>query len=368
MRLTAPRIRRLLGCLLVLAPVPSAGAAVSEQATAPLDRAAYAVLPGVYDVTVTVRIVRMADDRRRAAINRDVAFTGTAFGIGPGLVVTARHVVAPTATALRQAAIVNGITAARAFDPNDVRVTANIRAIGLRRASVGDDRRPPTIAATVRTASEGPSDLALLAIDDRHAPTLTLDEGASSGTPVAAVGFGDQGGPTPALRPGQLNLQGRVPGSSDRSLVTISGMTAVAGDSGAPVIDADGRVHGVLIRRAVARGESAVMARTSAVKRLAESAGAVAAPTQAGVDFLGGMYAFWRYDYENAATALQSAATALPDTPWVATQADRASALQDAEYAVVQHTPWRVPLVVGGLLAIIVSLGLGSRLMRLGRP
>jgi hypothetical protein len=354
----------LLACALgLLACTAGPAVALDDSAQGEVERAAYRALPSTYRVTVTVRVAQLRDRRRRLPVGHDVTISGTAFGIGPGTVVTARHVVRPRASELLAAVAVLGVRGAERFDPNDVRVTSQTTRIVLTRAAPRAQQTPDRLRATIAalSPSSSPADIALLRIPGRQNPALPLDDGTSRGTPVAVLGFGGQSGQTPAVRVGTIDLAARVRGSADDSLVTLRDMGAERGDSGGPVIDTKSRVHGVLIRRAVAAGDMAVMARASAIRGLASAEGIDLGPTPAQADFTTGMTAFWANDFATAAEALDRTAPRLPGSAWIADQARRANALAKARYEVVHTTPWRGPLILIALACVAVATVLAVR-------
>ncbi len=365
--MTRPGKRIVVRATLILAlaaTIASPASALDDGATSPLDRAAMRSLPSVYRVTVRVNVAQLADDRHRVRIARTVEFTGTAFGAGPNAIVTARHLVRPAASTLLAALQDLRVPGTTGFDPNDVRVTSSSVAITLRRASprggATTDVLPATIAQT--TSSGADADLALLRTQTTIGPSLVLDDQTSRDTPIAILGYGNQrGGLEPAVRPGTIDISAKIQGSDDEDLVALRGMSAASGDSGGPVIDAQGHVHGVLIRRALSGESLAFMTRSSSIRRLASNASMTLATTPSQSDFAFGMNAFWDRDYTASAQALTRTAIRLPDSAWIAAQAARASELADADYRVVRTEPWRLPLIVAGLMALAMTVALAIR-------
>lgn len=354
---------RFLIAVVVLAALPAGAVALDDTATDRLERATYSALPSIYRLTATIRVRSLADDRRTLRVDHTIEFEGTAFGVGPDAVVTARHLVRPSTEQLLLSLRDLGIEAVRDFDPNNVRITSRLVSIVLDRAQptsagVGPDRLRVTVAAVSDAAS--PADLALLATPRTAQPALPLDDATTGDTPIAVIGFGSQAR-TPALRPGRIALAARVEGSSDENLVTLNDVDAQRGDSGGPVIDRNGGVHGVLIRRAVASGDLAVMTRAAAIRALAGGTGLAIETTPAQSDFAAGMRAFWARDYTLAADAVERVAQRLPRSVWITDEAARLRALAEARYGVVQTTPWRVPLLLIGLAALAAATLLAVR-------
>ncbi len=357
-------IARLVGAgALVAMFLASPAHALDDSPRDPLDRAAFSALPSVYRMTVTIRVDQFADDRRVVRIGRAVTIEGTAFGVGPGIVVTARPLVRPPTVALAAAVSELDIPGVAAFDPNDVRITSSVTSIVLRRASPGPTPATTTVKATVlqTTKATAPSKLALLRIPVRDAPALALDDSTTLGTPVVLVAFGGQRDTEPALQRGALGPAGKVEGSDDANLVTVSGIGDNVGDTGGPVLDESGHVRGVVIQRAVAPGESSVMTRSSGIRQLASNANVAVGTTPAQTTFADGMRSYWERDYTAASESLTFAADRLPKDEWVAGLATRAEELASADYEVVQSAPWRLPLILGGVVALAIALMLALR-------
>lgn len=352
----------IVSVVALLAAFVSGAQAVDDTPDSALDRAAFIALPAIYRMTVTIRVDQLADDRHRVAIGRTVEFDGTAFGVGSGIVVTARPLVRPSAPVLMAA--IDGLHVARTdtFDPNDVRVTSSLMSIVLRRATP-DATPSTTLNATIlqTTAIDVPSKLAILRIPDRDAPALQLDDATTLGTPVALVAFGVQRATEPAVQHGRLGPAGKVNGSNDGNLVTVSGVEAAAGNAGGPVIDEQGHVRGVLIQQAVAVGESSVITRSIGVRELASNAGVTVGTTSAEAAFADGMQSFWAREYSAAQESLHFASERVPNDTWIGALATRAQALSSADYVVVRSAPWRLPLIMGGIVALALMLLLAAR-------
>ncbi len=337
-------------------PGGATAATPSLDARTPLDRAALRAVPAVYRVEAVLFVRRASDSRNVITVDREVTLDGTAFGVGPGVVAAARHVVRPTADQLQDTLIAMKVPGVGSLSTTDVRVDAQLRRITLVRALpdgvdlVGNLRG---YVATLAIASRDSSDIALLKTSRPTAPALPLDDGTSQNTPVASVGFGDQAGHVPVVRTGRLGLQGSV-ARDDRTSITAT-IPVRKGDSGAPVIDASGRVHG-LVTRLVESSDSAVVTRAGAIRALAAEAGIALHETEAQVAFATGMDDFWARRYGSAAVELRTATGGIPEATWIEQQAQKAERLETVGYRVDRQAPWRVPLIVLGLLALTIAI------------
>lgn len=356
------RLACVVGAAALMAPMVPSAQALDETPSSALDRAAFTALPSTYRMTVTVRVDQLADDRHTLAIRRTVTLHGTAFGVGSGVVVTARPLVRPSASTLMAALDELRVPHTSTFDPNDVRVTSSVTTIVLHRATP-DSSFSTTLNATIlqTTAIGVPSKLAILRIADRDAPALQLDDSTTLGTPVVLVAFNGTTSMEPTLQHGQLGPAGKVKGNDDENLLTVSGIGTEETEVGGPVLDARGHVRGVLIQRAVAVGVSSVITRSVGIRQLASNAGVRVGTTSSQIAFADGMRSFWARDYTAAQESLTLASHYLPKDEWIGTLATRAQALSTADYRVVRSAPWRLPLIVGGVVALAITLLLAVR-------
>lgn len=356
-----------LTVLLLLTATASASPAVADdRARTPVERGAFVAMPAVYDLLATIRVEAfVVDGHRRVRIDQPISVRGTAFGVAPGRVVAARHVVAPTAGQLIDDIVVaTGLTGIPA-DPTRVRIIGLRRTLSLvpaRTAAGGAIPATEPIVAKLGRRSDEQGDLALLTIRDPDAPTLALDDSLTRGTRVAVVGFGDQPSAIPAVRPGRLDGPRRIERTDNDGFGAFDG-DVLQGDSGAPVVDAGGRAHGVVLR--LRRTDAPVIARAEAVRRLLEADRMTSSESPTITDFRTAMLAFWRRDYPAAASDLAVLGDADHDAPLVRQEHARATALADAAY--VLHTPSRGRGAVLGIgaMATLVAAALG--VMRLRR-
>jgi S1-C subfamily serine protease len=370
-----------LAALIVAGPV--AAAPPGNLSADPLDRAALLALPSVYQVTVTIRVdaLRLSDGRRidLTPPARTFERIGTAVAVGDrGWLVTAGHVATPDAPTLATFARQNDLafrdeqahadaaaarrwvasTGARAVGPGVVRVTVDQADAGAAVTSFPVLRRVPDRKA----------DLALIRIQAPGAPALGLEEAARSGTPVATIGFGS--GPAldrapradlePAIRRGAIALRVSLPdGEPERDVLLIS-VPVEHGDSGSPVIDAQGRVRGIVVERT---REGGVAELATEVRLLLGRAGAAPGPNASADLFRDTMTAFWGLDLEKAGQAAGATLARFPQHTLATRIRGRAAALTAGEYRLSAR---RGPglLLATGVLAGLIALACGIALAR----
>ena len=386
----------LLACALALAG-PAAAALPSDLSADPLDRGALLALPSVYRVQVTIRVqaLRLADGTRMALPPdaRTITENGTAVAVAPGgWLVTAAHVAAPDGPTI--ARLARQYQLAASGDPSHadeaaaaewVRMTGavaigpGVTAVTVSQASAdaeGELRSFPVLA--VKPA--GGPDLALIRIRAARAPALELDEGKSSGTPVVVIGFGvgsafgtGEQGPRrplgePAIRRGTISRTGVLEDENPpRSALAIS-VPVVQGDSGGPVVDAEGRVRGIVTRRSPQGGIAEL---ATEVRQLLDANGVTQGTGTSADRFREGMAAFWDLDFTAAQAALAGARKAYPRHALAGVEGARAAALADADFALTGRRR-RDGLLAVGILATVAALacaiGLLLPVLREGGP
>jgi hypothetical protein len=342
------------------APAGATAAETSDLAVTPLERAAFVAAPAVYDLRAGVQIDALLVGGRRLPVRRRVPVRGTAFGVAPGRVVAARHVLVPAQAQLIEDAIDAAQLSGIPTDQTRVRAIVRLpRSVSLTRPRVagaaGDSAS--TITARVRLLSEEVTDLALLEIDDLDAPTLALDDTLTRGTPVALIGFGGQPRSVPAVRLGTLDGPRLIFGTDNDGFGGFDG-EVLRGDSGAPVVDAFGQAHGVVLRRRT--NTAPVVARAETVRDLLEADGATGGESAATTDFRTAMAAFWRRDYRSAAASLELLRDADPGAALVRDEHGRATALADADYALRAPSRARGVILAVGAMATLSAAALGA--------
>lgn len=341
------------------APAGATAAEASDLAVTPLERAAFVVTPAVYDLRASVQIDALIVDNRRVPVRRRIPVRGTAFGVARGRIVAARHVLVPP----QQQLIEDAIDAARLSgiptDPSKVRAIVRLpRAVSLMSSGSGAaGGSASTVTARVRRLSNEVTDLALLEIADLDAPTLALDDTLTSGTPVALIGFGGQTRSVPAVRLGTLDGPRLIEGTDNDGFGGFDG-EVLRGDSGAPVIDAFGQAHGVVLRRRT--NTAPVIARAETVRDLLEADGATGGESAATTDFRTAMAAFWRRDYRTAAAKLDLLGDADPAAALVRHEHGRATALADSDYALRAPSRARGVILAVGAMATLAAAALGA--------
>ena len=365
MRTPLPAGLAVLLLLLLTVTASAAPAVADDRAKTPVERGAFAAMPAVYDLLATIRVdAFVVDGHRRVRVDQPIPVRGTAFGVAPGRVVAARHVVAPSKRQLiDDVVIATGLTGIPT-DPSRVRIIGLRRTLSLipaRTAVDGAVTAAPIVAQLGRTSDEQ-GDLALLTIRDPDAPTLALDDSLTRGTRVAVVGFGDQPSAIPAVRPGRLDGPRRIERTNNDGFGAFDG-DVLQGDSGAPVVDAGGRAHGVVLR--LRTTDAPVIARAEAVRQLLEADHVTGGESPTITDFRTAMLAFWRRDYPAAASDLAVLGDADHDAPLVRQEQARATALVDAAYMLRTPSRGRGAVLGIGAMATLVAAALG--VMRLRR-
>jgi hypothetical protein len=359
------RVRRVGVALLAAAALaaPAAGATVDDRAATPLERAAFAALPAVYELRVRVPVTALLDGTRRIPAGRSVELRGTAFGVAAGRVVTARHLLRPSNGRLVEEALAQGPLPGIPDDRTLLRAQAGTPSITLLPAATPTDPAPvagPPIRAREVESSDRVGDLALLAIPDATAPTLRLDDRLSVGIPVVAVGFGDRPDTVPAIRTGTLDGPRRIEDTDD---TRFGGLVADVrrGDSGGPVLDEDGRAHGVVLRRGTNEA-TAVVARADAIRALLRPL-RPDGPNAATRAFRDGMEEFWGRDYPAAARRL-AALAATNDGALVRHEAERAAAVARARWVLDDPRAPAHAAVAIGMSAVVLAIVWGLARVR----
>ena len=359
------RVTRATRTLVVTAAaafgVPASATAVlpRDSATVALERAAFIALPAVYEVRGEIRIDAIDMGDRRIGVNRTIPLRGTAFGVAPGRVVTALHLIRPPVDRvldeLRTLGVQRLPTATQA-----TRVVAQpVTTVTLARARSASEcleGAPTAIPADVVQTTDANGDLVLLEIADTAAPTLDLDDSQTAETAVAAIGFGDQGDATPAIRTGTVSATAAI-GQDDR--FAILDVPVVRGDSGGPVVDVAGRSRGVVLRRATDQVEP-VMAQAKSVRELlAQDDITAAGPSDATDDFRDAMTAFWARDYTVAERRLGTLTETFTDTALIRCERARAATLATTSYAISGPSRLRGAILALGVMAAVAATILG---------
>lgn len=381
---------------------PVAAGPVDPLTADPLGRAALLALPSVYrvDVTIEVPALRLRDGRRvdidPAA--RRVTERGTAVAVaGGGTLVTAAHVAYPTEEAIAAAAYL-GQLAARQRAASAAEADAWVAARGARPVrwrvverqvrparpwgAAGAPTPPgglPASYASRLLAVDREGDLALLDLDAPGAPFLTLTGLASADTPVVTIGFGGEpgldgpprGALQPAVRTGALDGSGTDEQALPDQILTEVTSDVHVGDSGGPVVDADGSVRGVVLF--VREGGGGLIQRAAAVRALLDDAGVgPGGASSSGVFFRAGMERFWALDLAAAAAGLRAAARAFPGHALAAPLAERAEALAAADLRLDGTRRRQGFLLAVGVLsavgAVACALALAAAAPRPRRP
>jgi hypothetical protein len=383
-------MRALLATLLAAAALgcAAAGAAAAppdDLTDDPLERGALLALPSLYRVDMTLRVeaLRTADGRRVPIPPeaRDVEERGTAFAVAPrGWLVTAAHVAIPDDETAARLAYQNRLAVAGQPHADAVAEQwverTGARPVGTRlslvvsQADAGQGGASSRTYVPTRIERSERADLALLHIDAPGAPALALDESASIGTPVATLGFGTggafserpRGDLEPAGRRGQLARTGLLEKDTpDQRQAVLLTVPVQAGDSGGPVIDAEGNARGVVVIR---RDEGGIAERATEVRQLLEAAGVDPSTGRSAELFREAMSAFWRLDLEAAQRGLAATLAAFPDHTLAEREAARARGLAAADFDLVGERRPQGFLLALGALAVVAALACGAGLAR----
>ncbi len=372
----------LLVATLALA-ASAAGAPPDDLTDDPRERGALLALPSVYRLTTEVTAEALVtEDGRRVSLPpgaRRLGEVGTAVGVAPnGHLVSAAHVATPFGESLAVSAriaqlAVTGRPHSEAVARGWVRATG-ARAEGVRivrrtidqaDAGAGADGLRAWTPTVVR--SDRAADLAVLRIPAPGAPALDLDGSRTNGTPIATIGYGPSSEPRgplePAVRVGELGRTGTAKSRPGRRLLEVT--TGVEqGDSGGPAVDAEGRVHGIVVLRSA---EGGIVEPASAVRALLSDAGLSPATTPSADAFSSGMGRFWALDFDGAERDLAAAAAAFPAHTLAERQRARAAELGGAA---VELGPDRARirwfLLAFGVLAAAIAAGFAIGLGTIG--
>lgn len=382
-------MRALIAVLLAalaLAP-PALASAPDDLSRDPLDRAALLALPSIYRVEVTMHAdaLRTRDGRRLAMPGASRAFqeVGTAFAAAPGgWLICAAHVADPDAARIaafayqsRERALGRQVTDSAARDwvrsngARAVRGRVVERLISQADAGGGHLRSRTFMAVEVRRSDS--ADLAALRIDAAGAPALRLDEAATIGTPVVTIGFGrgssldaPRGGDLePEVRRGRIGRTGTLENDDGPEReATIITVPVEPGDSGGPVVDAAGRVRGVVIQRSEAGG---VAERATEVRQLLKSVGATPGEGMAATHFRRAMQAFWRFDFAGAQRGFTGTLAAFGGHTLAGVERTRAQELAAGDYRLEGVRRAQGSLLGVGVVAAVGALICAIALARL---
>jgi S1-C subfamily serine protease len=333
---------------------PGAAQLPSDISGDALARAAFVSLPSVYRVSTTFEVAGFRTSSGRVvrlpgAAGRLREF-GTAFAVAPdGVLISAKHVIDPSPRSITLRAVQSYLLSqnkpSTTADAQEWAAGTNPRVFGKRltqltvqQADVGGGSQSSRNFAVARILrSDDVRDLTLFKLADaRGAPALPLDEAETVGTPIVAVGFGrarsvepGAGELVPAIRRGEIARNGYTK-EFPEGLFTLVTAPIQTGDSGGPVIDAQGKVHGVVRWLATKGG---IIERSSSVRQILAEADLTSAEGASGALFRRGMNEFWALELPAAQRTLAAAAAAFPSHTLASRQADRAAALQASPFS-----------------------------------
>lgn len=375
---TLAPVRSLLALLAALLISPLApAAALSDLSQDPLDRAAILAAPSIYrlQATVTLDALRTEDGRRvelppRA---RRLSEVGTAFAIAPdGTLAAAAHVAAPTPVEMARDARL--LAQALAGEPHSLEAAEEwVEQTGARPVGASDVELSVTPAHVIGARDgDGPGevparpigterskDLALVRIDAVGAPALALHDVRTFGTGVTMLGFGrdigsDRPGTEPRIERGKIGLSGTTPDVQPERRLAEVDLPIRRGDSGAPVVDEEGRAVGMVLLR---YEDGGLMAPAEDIRRLAGAAGVDVGEGRSAKQFRAAMQSLWDLELEEAGARLEDTLETYPDHALAQSEASRVERLSVADYRLTsgeRSTGFLVALATAALLAAIL--------------
>lgn len=380
-------IAALLACLALASP--ALAAPPDDLSRDPLDRAALLALPSVYRVEVTMHVdaLKLRDGRRLGMPGPSRAFqeVGTAFAAAPGgWLISAAHVADPDPARIaalayqsRERALGRQVTDAAARDwvtrTGAVAVRGRVVQRLISQADAGGGNLRSSTFMAVEVERSDAADLVAIRIAAPGAPALALNEAATIGTPVVTIGFGRgssldgprRGDLEPEIRRGRLGRTGTLEndGGPQRE-ATVIAVPVEPGDSGGPVVDAEGRVRGVVILRDDAGG---VAERATEVRQLLEGIGVTPGEGAAAVRFREAMEAFWRFDFSAAQRGFAGTLAAFGGHTLAGAERTRAHELAAGDYRLEGVRRRQGSLfglgVVAAVGALICAIALGRLLL-----
>lgn len=382
--LSGVRFRSLLAALLVtLAIAPVAVADIPSGvpdplAADPLNRAALIAMPAVWRVEVSTSMtgLRTKDGTviELPPRARSVSREGTAFAVTPeGYLVTALHVIQPTADDLAQAAYFQYL--AYAGKSHSTQIAAQwvkdneAMPVGLapvqrvvRASAAGAAARTSRGAAPQIIETDELRDIAVLRVPNvTDTPSIGLDRGLDPGTPVATLGFGDEdpfaepqrGALVPAVRFGVIGETGEMEKNPLRILTLITNEVQ-KGDSGGPAVDRNGRVRGVvLIKRAAGGG---AMAPTDEILRVLDRANIRGWEGRTQALFRDGVDRVTRFDLAGARADFRRTLASYPAHGLAAYEIAQLDQLGRARLGLAGEPWYKGGLVAAGITALIIAL------------
>src|SRR4051794_29531490 len=249
----------------------------SDLSADPLDRGVLLALPSVYRINTTIRVnalrLRNGDVLRMPTRGREIGEVGTGVGVtADGWVVTAAHVAAPAPETVARLAYQQREAFANRSHADEqtaidwvertgaVAVPGRVVSTVVTPARVGGASAGDVTFRGLETKRSDVADLALVRIHAPGAPAVPMEEARSTGTPVATIGFsgvdalltghGDAPADEPTIRLGAIRRTGLLEPETARERPGMSISAGVqSGDSGGPVVDADGALRGIVIQR-----------------------------------------------------------------------------------------------------------------------
>lgn len=382
--LSGVRLRSLLAALLVtlaaapvgLADIPSG--VPDPLAADPLNRAALIAMPAVWRVEVTTSMTGLRT-KSGTVISlppraRNVSREGTAFAVTPdGYLVTALHVIQPTADDLAQAAYFqymafsgksHSMKAAAQWVKDNEPVPVGLAPVQrvVRASAAGPAARTNRGASPEVIETDELRDIAVIRVPNvTDTPSIGLDRGIDPGTPVATLGFGSddpfaapqRGALVPAVRFGVIGETGGMEKNPLRILTLISN-DIQKGDSGGPAVDRQGRARGVvLIKRAAGGG---AMAPTDEILRVLDRANIRGWEGRTQSLYRDAVDRVTRFDLAGARADFRRTLASYPAHGLAAYEIAQLDDLQRARLSLAGEPWYRGGLVAAGITALVIAL------------
>ncbi len=229
-------------------------------------------------------------------------------------------------------------------------------------------RRNEIAAHLIPDSVEPGPDLALLQLTTRNVPALLLNESETLGTPAAAPSdtgsaprppWGCRRRSCPGIKVGTLGPS-RVSKAAPGQQLTLIDAPISRGDSGAPGVDAEATVHGI-VRFTTQTGGA--LEQSQAIFDELQRLGIPNTNGPVFRAFERGMDAFWARQYVTAAAAFALTARLDPTHPLATSMAHSANLLARQTHP-ARHPRWWRPMFVGISALAMLGLLFGVRRMR----
>ncbi len=343
----------------------------------PVVRGALIAMPAVWNVQVTAHLtglrLRSGTVISLPAEAREVRKEGTAFAVTPdGYLVTAHHVISPSPSEIAATAYLEKL--ALQGQPHSEQIAVDwvkrngVTPVGLmqlervvRRAAAGPGAARNNGASVRLVATDRARDIAIIRVPSvADASSIGLDRGADVGTPVASLGFGStdpfaapqHGALVPSVRTGVIGETGHPDKQPTRYLTLITNPIQM-GDSGGPVVDANGHARGVVLIKRKAGGGA--MAPTDEILRVLDGAGVRPWEGRTQTAYRAALARVQRFDLDGAKADFRRTLASDPSHGLAAYEIQQVDALRTAQVALAGEPRAQGGLLVIGVTALLVA-------------